>query len=171
MMLLAKNEGISETDFQELFEEYFEQVKRFVYYKSGDEGLASDIAQEVFLKVWEKRRKVKKETVKALLYTTAERLFVNKWRKSKIELKFLRRTNPQAVNDESPEDNYTYQQTKATYEKILSEMPEKQREVFLMSRIDELKYKEIAENLQIGVKAVEKRMSKALERLRAELEV
>ncbi len=169
-MFLAKSEGITETDFEELFEEYFEPVKRFVYYKSGNETLASDIAQEVFLKVWEKRKKIKKETVKPLLYTTAEHIFVSKWRKTKIELKFLKRTNSNALNNESPEDDYTYKQTKEIYEKILSEMPEKQREVFLMSRIDELKYKEIAENLQIGIKAVEKRMSKALEMLRTELE-
>ena len=48
-------------------------------------------------------------------------------------------------------------------------MPEKQRTVFLMNRIDELKYKEIADQLGLSVKAIEKRMSLALEHLRTQL--
>jgi RNA polymerase sigma-70 factor (ECF subfamily) len=48
-------------------------------------------------------------------------------------------------------------------------MPEKQRTVFLMNRIDELKYKEIADQLGLSVKAIEKRMSQALEHLKTHL--
>jgi RNA polymerase sigma-70 factor (ECF subfamily) len=48
-------------------------------------------------------------------------------------------------------------------------MPEKQRTAFLMSREESLKYSEIAERLNISVKAVEKRMNGALELLRKEL--
>jgi DNA-directed RNA polymerase specialized sigma24 family protein len=48
-------------------------------------------------------------------------------------------------------------------------MPEKQRTVFLMNRIDELKYKEIADHLGLSVKAIEKRMSQALDHLKTHL--
>jgi len=51
----------------------------------------------------------------------------------------------------------------------LESMPEKQRTVFLMNRIDELKYKEIADHLGLSVKAIEKRMSQALEHLKIHL--
>ena len=56
-----------------------------------------------------------------------------------------------------------YSELKKKYEKTLMKLPIKQREVFLMSRVEELKYSEIAERLRISVKAVEKRMKKALE--------
>lgn len=170
MAFFKVDEGLNKSEFKELFEIYFEQVKRFVYYKSGDEDLASDITQEVFLKIWERRKKVRKETVVPLLYTIAGNLFVNKWRKTKVALKFIERSVSQVSLDaRTPETDYAYQETKRNYEQILSKMPQRQREVFLMSRIDELKYEEIANNLQISIKAVEKRMQKALEMLRAEL--
>jgi len=58
---------------------------------------------------------------------------------------------------------------KENYSKALASMPEKQRTVFLLSRTDNLKYREIAEMLEISVKAVEKRMKLALEHLRKHL--
>ena len=54
---------------------------------------------------------------------------------------------------------------------VLSQIPEGSREVFLMNRIEGLKYKEIAENLGLSVKAIEKRISKALEIIREKLGV
>ena len=52
-------------------------------------------------------------------------------------------------------------------EKAIAELPEKNRVVFLMNRIDKLTYKEIADQLNLSVKAVEKRMHKALLKLRS----
>ena len=76
-----------------------------------------------------------------------------------------------AFNDSplSPEDELAFEELSSSYAKALEQMPETQRVVFLMSRNDELKYSEIAECLDIGVKAVEKRMSAALQYLRTEL--
>ena len=62
----------------------------------------------------------------------------------------------------TPEDQMAYNELHAKYEKALADMSEKQRVVFLMSRSEGLKYNEIAERLQLSVKAAEKRMSKAL---------
>ena len=53
---------------------------------------------------------------------------------------------------------------------VISELPEGQREVFLLNRINGKKYAEIAALLNISVKAVEKRMSGALQKLRSEFE-
>lgn len=67
---------------------------------------------------------------------------------------------------ESPEDQIRFLELQKNYNIALKNLPEKQRIVFLMSRIDELKYYEIANRLGISVKAVEKRMKNALEYLR-----
>jgi len=66
----------------------------------------------------------------------------------------------------SPEDMAVFKELKETYKRVLAAMPEKQRVVFLMSRMDELKYHEIAQRLNISIKAVEKRMTKALAEFR-----
>ncbi len=154
--------GLTENEFQQLFEVYFEPIKRFIYYKSGNEELASDITQEVFLKLWEKRKSIKQETVKPLLYTMAEHIFIDKWRKEKVELCFVMKNDLEISEGNTPEIAYNYQETKAKYERILAVMPQKNREVFLMSRMEGLKYREIAERLGISSKTVEKRMSEAL---------
>ncbi len=158
--------GLNKKEFQQIFDLYFEPIKRFVYYKSGNEELASDITQEVFLKLWEKRKRIKQETVKSLLYTMAERIFIDKWRKEKVVLCFVQKSESQFLEENTPEMSYDYVETKAKYEQILAEMPEKQRVVFLMSRIEGLKYREIAERLAISIKTVEKRMSEALAQLK-----
>jgi RNA polymerase sigma-70 factor (ECF subfamily) len=72
-------------------------------------------------------------------------------------------------NPLSPDEELAFEELASSYAKALEKMPETQRVVFLMSRNDELKYSEIATCLDISVKAVEKRMSAALQFLRTEL--
>lgn len=74
-------------------------------------------------------------------------------------------------NTEDPQHQLQYSELKKEYETALTEMSEGQRVVFLMSRLEELTYKEIAERLDLSVKAVEKRMSLALKELRSKLKV
>jgi RNA polymerase sigma-70 factor (ECF subfamily) len=73
------------------------------------------------------------------------------------------------IDKYSPEEELAFQETKLKYESTLENLSEKQREVFLMSRMEGLKYQEIAERLQLSVKAVEKRMTGALAAFRKAL--
>jgi RNA polymerase sigma factor (sigma-70 family) len=66
----------------------------------------------------------------------------------------------------SPEEQLIFEELKNRYETALTNLPEKQRTVFLMSRMEELKYHEIAERCGLSVKAVEKRMNLALSYLK-----
>ena len=144
---------------------HFAQVRSYVFYRSGNTEVATDIAQETFLKLWEKQNTVQPEKVKGLLFKIAGDLFVSHYRKEKRSFRFFNHFVFEEKG-ESPEEIYAFEQLKGSYEKALEKMPEKQRTVFLLSRAEELKYKEIAEMLGISVKAVEKRMSQALEFLR-----
>jgi RNA polymerase sigma-70 factor (ECF subfamily) len=118
--------------------------------------------------VWEKQLiKHEKESVN-LIYKIAGNILVSKYRRQQVEMKFQNslNKNPQDI---SPEDEIQYLELYTKYEKALSELDEKQRVVFLMSRNDNLKYGEIAERLNISDKAVEKRMSKAIAFLKQEM--
>ena len=81
------------------------------------------------------------------------------------------RTSLKSENlDFSPEDELRYKQLFENYTKALSNLSEKQRTVFLMARMEGLKYHEIAERLDLSVKAVEKRMSVTLAYLKKVLQ-
>ena len=152
-------------EFKRLFDTYFDDIRRYVLYKCGSQEVATDIAQDTFLKIWEKNSRVDLSTVKSLMYKIANDLFVSNYRRKKVEFDFFSTFQPdQQVL--TPDDELNYIDLKQTYHKALQSMPEKQRVVFLMSRIDQLKYAEIANTLNISVKTVENRMSMALRYLR-----
>lgn len=159
---------LKKEDFKLLFDSYFEDVRRYIFYRSGDEDLATDVAQDTFMKIWEKRDNIDTKKVKGLLFKIANDLFISAYRKKKVAFNFFNNFEPNEKGL-TPEDNLNYNELKRAYESALKSMPEKQRVVFLMNRVDEFKYKEIAEKLNLSVKAIEKRMSLALEHLRKEL--
>jgi len=159
---------LKKEEFRSVFETYFEDVRRYVLYRSGDEEIATDIAQDTFMRIWEKQMTIDSKTVKGLLFKIANDLFISHYRKEKVVFNFFDTFQP---NNKSltPEDELNFQELKNAYETALKTMPEKQRTVFLMNRIDELKYREIADQLGLSVKAIEKRMSQALDHLKLHL--
>ncbi len=157
-------------DLREVYELYFEPLRNFLYYKVGEVELAEDMVQETFVKVWQKRAEVRKDTVKSLLYTIANNLVINHFNHLKVVY-----AHGESVSEDdhkehvTPEFIFEEKEFEKKFNHILSLLPEGSREVFLMNRIDQLKYAEIAERMNISVKAIEKRMSKALAILREEL--
>ncbi len=159
---------LSKTEFKQLFDRYFDTIRSFIYYRCGDADIASDMAQDVYMKVWEKREQLSTHHLKSLLYKMANDLVISNYRKDTTRNDFAQSMTLQ--NDtHSPEEELVFKELASSYAEALDKMPETQRVVFLMSRNDELKYHEIAECLEISVKAVEKRMSAALQFLRTKL--
>jgi len=159
---------VTKEQFKTLFDLYFEDIRRYLYFRSGDTTVSTDLAQDTFMKVWEKQMDLQPDRDANLLYKMAGDLFVSHFRRER-----LREKSPEHIRfeqrDSTPEDELHYQELKEKYEKALLNLPEKQRIVFLMSRTEELTYQEIATRLSISVKAVEKRVSGALTSLRKEL--
>jgi len=152
-------------EFRQLFDQYFKQVKNFIYYKLGDVDAAEDIAQECFVKVWENREKVKPESAKSYLYTIANNLTINQLKRQKVILKFLSRRS-KLEHNKNPQFGMELEEFSQHLQDAVTSLSEKQRIVFLKNRIDSLTYAEIANRLGISVKAVEKRMTGALMSLR-----
>ncbi len=162
--------GINQAEFDVIFNRWYNPVRNFLYYKTGDVQAAQDIAQETFLKLWEKRETIKTETVKHLLFTIANNLFLNKLEHQKVAFNF-RNSARLNTTSEAADFNLEMKEFDHKLQKALADLDDKKRTVFLMNRIDEFTYNEIAENLGLSVKAVEKRMEKALSFLRKRMEM
>lgn len=156
-------------EFKRIFDQFYHPIKNFLYYKLGDVDLAEDITQEVFLKAWQKRDGIVMETVKSLLYTIASNLAVNHFNSARHKYEFGLNHEDKA-SGESPHYRMEEEEFAEKLRSVIGKLPENQRVVFLMNRIDDLTYREIAQRLDISVKAVEKRMHKALELLKSHIE-
>jgi RNA polymerase sigma-70 factor (family 1) len=162
-------QGISEAEFIGLFKEYNQQVKNYIYYKTGDMGLADDVVQDTFLKFWEKKNEVRINTAKTLLFTIAGNLSINKLEHRKVVFQFSNRfIQSPFVN--SPEFEMELKEFDHKLQSAIAGLHEKNRVVFLMNRLDGMTYQEIAGNIGVTVKAVEKRMKKALDYLKEKIE-
>lgn len=149
---------MTKEEFKYLFDKHFDSVRSYLFYRGAGMDEASDLAQDVFMRLWEKQIEVDPKTVIGLLYKIAGDMYISKYRRAKLEMNYLNSLKTDRV-DISPEEELKHKELFTNYKKALASLSEKQRTVFLMSRMDGLKYHEIAERLKLSVKAVEKRMS------------
>ena len=148
--------------FEKIFRTYAQDLKRFLYYKFKDLEAAEDVLQETFVKLWKNCHKVIFEKAKSYIYTVANNAFLDIKKHEKI----VREHRQKAVRNirivDNPEFLYIEKEYLEKVEKAIDSLSEKQKTVFIMSRFEDKKYREIAEILNISVKAVEKRMQLAL---------
>ena len=158
-----------EKTYQNLFMTYSEQIRNFLIYRGSEQKQAEDIVQETFIKLWENCKKVLPSKAKSYLYTLASNAFKNEMAHMKVRLKYVKSQDAHAANIETPEFTMEADEFKVKLENAIADLTPAQREVFLMNRIDKKRYTDIAEELGISVKAVEKRMGKALKALREKI--
>ncbi|MFK7782842.1 RNA polymerase sigma factor [Psychroserpens sp.] len=154
--------------FEILYNTYAKDLRRFIFFKTQDIDKAEDILQDTFIKLWDNCSKVKYDKAKSFLYTVASNAFLNTIKHEKVVQKHQQSISSQHTN-ESPEFIMLEKEFMEKLERTIDSLPDKQKEVFLLNRIEKKKYKEIAIQLDISVKAVEKRMHSALLVLRKEI--
>jgi RNA polymerase sigma-70 factor (ECF subfamily) len=151
--------------FREIFDLYYGKVRSYAYYKTGNLELSEDIVQDTFMKLWERREMINETTVKPLVYTMADNSIKNYFRHQKAAYNFVMKM-PFSGITEAADFQLEQKEFNQFLNRTLAEIPEKNRVVFLMNRIDKLTYAEIAACFDISVKTVEKRMGEALEIIR-----
>ena len=151
--------------FDKIYREQARVVYTYIYFQTKNKELAEDILQEAFLKLWENCAKVELDRVKPYLFKVARNIYLNKVERSKVAQKYMHQLQ-RHPEKESPLFLLEQQEFKQQLENAINKLTPAQKEVFLLNRIEKLKYREIAELLNISQKAVEKRMHKALLELR-----
>ena len=148
--------------FEKVYKQYSKDLFRFLTYSFQDTTLSEDITQNVFLKLWDQCEKYDLRNIKSLIFTMGKNLSLN-------EIKRNQKTDGAPIKEihfsESPHELLEEKQFKEKLTQSLNQLSEKERIVFLMNRIDNLTYHEIADQLSVSQKTVEKRMHQALKKL------
>ena len=151
--------------FKKVFYEHAQSLKEYMYYRCGNQEKAEDYMQDAFSKLWENCAKVSFEKARSFVFKIANNLFFNQVERQKVILKFKRRQGS-AVENEDPQFIYEQKEFHELLERTISSLPEDQRTIFLLNRVEKKKYREIAVMLGISIKTVEKKMHLALTELR-----
>lgn len=170
---------LNETTFEELYYKYSDRLYNFAFRFVLDEHTAQDIVHEAYGTLWEKFDGKDRETWQALLFRIVRNRSIDTLRHQSV-IKVVNMTDSfKNLCDEhlyhldfavSDSDRKTiYDELISNITSIMGRLPDRCREVFTMSRFDNMKNKEIAARLGISEKAVEKHIHKALVMFRREL--
>jgi len=151
----------SETAFDELFRKYYRRLVNFSMNVVKNKDSAEEVVQDLFVTLWEKKDKLQlKVSLKAYLYRAVYNNSIHYYKKQQ---RFVH--NDVELSEELSDDYTDILEQSELEERIyqtIEQLPEKCKEIFKLKRFDELKNKEIAEQLRISIKTVETQMTRAL---------
>ena len=161
-----------EQQFRKLFEDYYPMLCRIALSYIPNSEECEDIVQESFVSVWNKKiDELPEKEFAAYMVRAVKNNCISFLRKQKTTILSFEEA---AIHDESQhlEDDPEAETVRydELLERLLDALPPKCRDVFLLSKLHQLKYKEIAEKLNISEKTVENHMGKALRVIREQLQ-
>ncbi|MBN1999394.1 sigma-70 family RNA polymerase sigma factor [candidate division KSB1 bacterium] len=158
----GKTEKLSlSEDFKAVFYRYQKPIAQYIYLRVGSFDKTKDLVQDVFVRLWQARDRVRPDTLNAYIYKIANNLVIDHLRRRKTENTYMER--PETGRDYSTTDNI---EKNLALKLAIQNLPPKLQTVFLLGRYQGLSYSEIADVCQISYKTVVVRMSKAMMRLK-----
>ncbi len=162
-----------EKSLEELFREINSSLCYYAYYMTEDHEISEEIVQDVFIKIWQDRDKIKiNGSLKSYLYKATRNQSINhlirkKTKKYSVNITFPE-NNWHTIQDTFDSKDYIIEkieakETENRIKEIIDTLPEQCRRVFLLSRFDEKSNAEIAFHLKISVNTVKTHIYKALE--------
>jgi RNA polymerase sigma-70 factor (ECF subfamily) len=155
--------------FEMVFRDYYKPLVRYgnTFLKDSDE--TEDIVQQVFVSLWEKRTQLDIHTsIRAVLYKSVQNACLNKIKHLKVRSVYAEDWKATQQMEETS-DSVQVNELNSRIQMAVESMPEQCGRIFKMSRFEQLRYQEIADELGLSVKTVENQMGKALKIVREEL--
>jgi len=158
--------------FEQIFKSHIRSLHSYAATILKEEAAAEEIVQNVFLRLWEKKEEIEiRENISVYLYRSVHNESLNYLKHLKVRTAYQTYAMHRERHHESEKasEKVTLGELEQKLEKALRELPEQCRTIFQLSRFEDLKYREIADRLDLSVKTVENQMGKALKLLRLKL--
>lgn len=152
--------------FQQVFRNHYKHMVMVAVRYLNDKDLSENIVQQVFVKLWEQRKNLQIRSFEAYLLVSVRNSCHNEIKHMQAVRKY--ESLPQEIPWQEPPEMTDNTLIEKVYQAIEA-MPEQRKKIFKMNRLDGMKYKEIAEALQLSPKTVEVQIGKALKYLRENL--
>ncbi len=174
--ILEKIVSGDESSFERVYRFYYPRLNFFAKQYLLDSEVSKNIVQDVFVELWDKRNNLRNDTnLNAWLFTVTKNksLKIISQLKSQQNYDNYIKARQLDVNFKSLSDfdtsDFVFEELQAQIQVALDKLPPACRKVFEMSRFEDKKNKEIAEELNLSVKTVEAQISKALRSLKSDL--
>ena len=173
--ILRQLQADEKSALKNLFQLHYKEVCRTILRFVSDKNQAEDLAQEVFIRIWQKRQQL---NVNISFGAYLHRMAINE------SISFLRKVKrredkaqsfaeiplPSAYDSADGEELLLQKELKAQINEAINGLPPRCRAIFQLSRFEQLSYREISKKLDISIKTVEHQMGKALKILRIALQ-
>lgn len=169
-ILIAGIKKSDYTSYNQLFLRYYSRLCAYVYGITENYNSSEDVVQELFIRLWTNRHKLEiKDSISGYLYRSSKNAALNHLRAEKSRQKSIENLPAQEWHSD---DNLIEQIEFSAYlQQCIDQLPERSREVFLKSRYEGLKQKDISDQLGISVKTIKNQIWKSLQFLKSCLEL
>lgn len=167
-ILWKRIQNDSEHDFNILFKSCYRMLCLYIVQFTKNMEDAEDIVQEVFVKLWVKRHSIHINTsLKSYLFKATYNAYIDSARKEQRNNLILTELKYQALQPQIEEQN-GFEEKANKVKMIVDQLPQKCKQIFLLSKSEGLKNQEIAISLSISIKTVESQMRIAFQKIRNE---
>ncbi len=156
--------------FEALFHKYYGNLCLYATKILDNDQAAEEVVQDFFVKFWEKKEQISIGTsIKNYLFKSVKNQCLNYIKHNAIKENYIAIKKSGIQQNPDFEEHFIEIGLEETIEESINSLPEKRREIFLLSREEGLKYREIAKKLNISIKTVETQMGLAIKHLREKL--
>lgn len=153
--------------FRIVFDKFYNELCTYMLQFTKNMNDAEEIVQLTFMNLWEKRASIQIQTsIKRYLFRSAYHVFIDNYRQEKRKKSLVEKLTYEALSEKIEEDLVVREEKLARIEQLVAALPQKCKEILLLSKKEGLKNKEIAAKLKISVKTVESQIRVAFIKIR-----
>ncbi|OEK06129.1 hypothetical protein A8C32_19045 [Flavivirga aquatica] len=155
--------------YTQIYITYHAKLCRYMFSLSGNASLSEDIVQEQLMQLWIKRETLSIASLNAYLYKSVYNKYMNFCNNEKRKISLREQLRMEVIIDIESSEAEINQERLSALKNIIDKLPQKRKEIFILSKLKNYEYKEIASMRNISERTVESQIRKALITIRHEI--